>query len=146
MTKAIRWDAATLAAHLAKAGSSKAVTQAVKALKQPKYRNKTAVVAGVKFDSKAECKRWQQLCMMQKAGAISNLRRQVYFVLAPAVDLGEARKKPALRYQADHVYVCDGAEVVEDVKSEVTRKTAEYRIKKHLMATVHGILIKEVTK
>ena len=116
----------------------------VKPPKEPKYKNKRVQHAGMTFDSKKELERWHLLCRLQAAGAISGLRRQVYFQLAPAADIGEARKKPAIRYQADHVYWRDGVEVVEDVKSDMTRKLPEYRIKKHLMVTVHGILIKEV--
>ncbi|WP_454056880.1 DUF1064 domain-containing protein [Cupriavidus sp. Marseille-Q8015] len=109
-----------------------------------KYGNQATVdSAGVKHDSGREAKRWRVLATLQHAGVIRDLQRQVYFVLAPAVDLGEKRKKPALRYKADFVYVecATGKRVVEDAKG---MRTPEYRIKKHLMATVHGIIIQEV--
>jgi len=57
---------------------------------------------------------------------------------------GEKRAKPELRYFADFTYIENGAFVVEDVKSAVTRKLQSYRNKKHLMKTVHDIDIKEV--
>lgn len=50
--------------------------------------------------------------------------------------------KPALRYVADFVYWHNqkGCQVVEDSKGHLTDV---YRIKRHLMATVHGIEILE---
>ena len=64
---------------------------------------------------------------------------QVPFVLAPAVVL-DGRKKTELRYIADFVYEKDGKTVIEDVKGKVT---AEYRIKRHLMAA-RGLFITEI--
>jgi hypothetical protein len=113
--------------------------------KRSKYRSQKVEQDGIKFDSKKEARRWSELQMMQVEGQISGLKRQVPFVLAPAVKLeGEARTKPALRYVADATYMQDGQMVVEDTKSAPTRKTPIYRAKKHLMATVHNIHIKEV--
>jgi hypothetical protein len=111
--------------------------------KAPKYGNRKSEYAGIKFDSEREKKRWLQLCLLERAGEIADLERQVDFELAPGVDLGEGRRKPALRYRADAVYrvVATGERVVEDSKGA---QTDVYRIKKHLMATVHGIVIKEV--
>lgn len=43
-----------------------------------KYGNKKTVTPdGVKFDSRAEARRWGHLCMQLRAGEISELRRQV---------------------------------------------------------------------
>jgi hypothetical protein len=109
-----------------------------------KYRSRKVERDGQKFDSQKEARRWDVLEQLAGQGAIAELRRQVAFVLAPAVRFpGEKRMKPALRYVADATYVQDGQLVVEDVKSPPTRKTAIYRAKKHLMATVHNIHIKE---
>ncbi len=115
-------------------------------MKQPsKYRSRKVTLGGQTFDSQKEAHRWIALQDMAAAGKIADLRRQVPFVLAPPVRLtGEKRAKPALRYVADATYQQDGQLVVEDVKSDPTRKTAIYRAKKHLMATVHGIHIKEI--
>jgi hypothetical protein len=114
--------------------------------KQAKYRSRKVTVDGVTWDSKGEYARYVELCAMQAAGAISDLKHGVYFVLAPACDVGGARKKPALRYKADFTYIEHGAQVVEDFKSAHTRTLAPYRMKKHLMMTVHGILIRESSK
>lgn len=133
---------AQLAAHQANARNRKpAGTQ-----KQAKYRNVKAVADGVTFDSRGEKGRYSELCLLLRAGHISDLKCGVYFELAPACDLGEARMKPALRYKADFTYIKDGVLVVEDFKSAPTMKTAIYRAKKHLMMTVHKILIRESRK
>lgn len=47
-------------------------------------------------------------------------------------------------YTADFVYYDeDGNEVVEDTKSEITRREADYVLRRKLMLHVHGIRIKE---
>jgi TPP-dependent pyruvate/acetoin dehydrogenase alpha subunit len=110
-----------------------------------KYRSRKVERDGQKFDSQKEARRWDVLGQLAAQGEIAELRRQVSFVLAPAVRLeGEKRTKPALRYFADAVYQQAGHLVVEDTKSPATRKKESYRIKRHLMATVHGIHIKEI--
>lgn len=109
-----------------------------------KYNSKKVTIDGVVMDSKKEALRWIDLEQQQSRGLIAGLRRQVAFILAPSVRLaGETRSKPALRYFADATYMQSGMLVVEDTKSAMTRKLPAYRIKKHLMATVHGIHIKE---
>lgn len=110
--------------------------------KTPKYRNRKADHGGMVFDSERERDRWLALSVLARAGKIRDLQRQVVFELAPSVDLGEKRRKPALRYKADFAYLDEaGNKVVEDAKGMVT---PEYRIKKHLMMSVHGILVREV--
>lgn len=131
-----RWSPADLL--LAQAGGAP-----LAAVKQSKHRNRKVTVDGVKWDSQGECSRYAALCQLQAAGHIADLKHGVYFVLAPACYLGGARKKPELRYKADFTYIEGGQLVVEDFKSDITRKLAAYRIKKHLMMTVHGILIRE---
>ncbi|MBY0243434.1 MAG: DUF1064 domain-containing protein [Burkholderiaceae bacterium] len=106
-----------------------------------KYRNKRIEVDGQKFDSKAELARYQQLVLLERAGRISELTRQVSFVLAPAAVVA-GKPKRALVYRADFQYVGEDGEVtVEDVKGALTEA---YKIKRHLMVTVHGIQISEV--
>lgn len=104
-----------------------------------KYGAKKVVLGGRSYDSKAEATRASSLKLEEWAGNISDLRFQVVYELAPSVVIA-GRKRPPLRYVADFVYVRDGVEVVEDVKGMVT---AVYRIKRHLMKSVHGIDILE---
>jgi hypothetical protein len=103
-----------------------------------KYRNKKTVVDGVTFDSKREAARWSELLLLQRAGQISNLQRQVPIVLAAGVKFeGEARAKPALRLIVDFSYTEAGRDVLEDVKSPATITTA-FQIKRHLLKALHG--------
>lgn len=47
-------------------------------------------------------------------------------------------------YTADFVYKdSNGNEIVEDVKSDITRKEADYVLRRKLMLHIHGIRIKE---
>lgn len=109
--------------------------------KASKYGNAKAELNGQKFDSRAELARYQVLVLLQRAGRIADLTRQVAFVLAPAATVG-GKPKRRLEYRADFQYrdLATGAVVVEDVKGMLT---AEYKIKRHLMKTVHGIDIFE---
>ena len=109
-----------------------------------KHRNTPTVIGAEKYRSKREAKRHQELLLLQRAGQIAGLVREVPFVLAPAVRFAaERRQKPALRYFADFVYsdVVTGAVVIEDAKGD---RTDVYRIKKHLMKSIHNIEVIEV--
>lgn len=113
--------------------------------KKPKYNNIKTETNGIKFDSKKESRRYTTLKAMERNGIIQDLKMQVSFVLAPQVKFSsELRAKPELRYVADFVYMRNGQQIVEDVKSIATRKKDTYRIKRHLMMSVHGIEIQEV--
>ena len=84
-----------------------------------KYNNKK--VNG--FDSLREMGRYQELQLMERAGKIQGLERQVRFDLIPNQT-----------YWKDHQYI------VEDCKGF---RTKEYQIKKKLMYYFHHIKIKE---
>ena len=92
------------------------------------------------FDSQKEFNRYAELALLQKAGKISNLQRQVRFVLIPAQYKDGKCIYRSCTYVADFVYKQDGQTVVEDTKGF---KTPEYIIKKKLMFQVHGIVIRE---
>lgn len=114
-------------------------------MKKPKYRNNKIENEDGKFDSAKEYRRFKELQLLQRAGVISDLTCQAVYVLAKSVKFSnEARAKPALRYVADFQYVENGKLVVEDVKSKITKENPVYRIKKHLMMSVHGIEIREI--
>jgi hypothetical protein len=115
-----------------------AVTRATHPPKKPKYRNTKIKTPDGTFDSKREYERWAMQKVRQRAGEISNLRRQVKFNLR--CQSGEI----IARYWADIVYVEHGQLVVEDVKSAITKKLPAYRLKKRWMKADHGIDIIEV--
>ena len=96
----------------------------------------TDPATGEVFDSKKEYYRWCELRLLQRAGKISDLQRQVKYELIP-----KQKGERACTYLADFVYKdSDGNTVVEDTKGV---RTDAYRIKKKLMLWVHGIKIKE---
>ncbi len=86
-----------------------------------------------RFDSKLEYQRFLELQLMERAGLISDLRRQIKYPLV----LGNTL---VCTYIADFVYCENGVEVVEDSKGFRTR---EYLMKKNLMKKIHGIEIFE---
>lgn len=104
--------------------------------KPNKYRAKRTEVDGIMFDSKREAARYQDLKVRERGGLINDLRLQVSY---PLVVNGV---KIAI-YRSDFEYTEDGQRVVEDTKSDFTRKLLWYRMKKKLMLAIHGIEIRE---
>lgn len=130
-----------------------------------KYGNrKIKAPDGQVYDSVKEYHRYCCLRLLERAGKISDLKRQVKYELIPAqteiVETGERYKRNNLArgisrgdpktktvclergvdYVADFVYKEDGKEVVEDAKGV---RTDDYIIKRKLMLWIHGIRIKE---
>ena len=133
----------SLADHIAADAKLASIDFLAKPARGAKYGNrKTEARDGTVCDSRAEAARWDRLCMLQRGGAVRELRRQVLFELAPPVKFaGITRTRPALRYQADFVYQerqRDGSwlEVVEDCKGV---QTPVFKVKRHLMKSVHNI-------
>jgi len=110
--------------------------------KRRKYGNEVTHLDDMRFDSKAEAQRWQQLCWMQQAGEIEDLKHHVHFDLLPAQDVNGRKERP-VRYEADFTYMKDGKLVVEDVKSGPT-KTKEFILKRKMMLFFHKIEVIEV--
>ena len=109
-----------------------------------KYHNKPCQVGAEKYRSQRERNRHQELLLLERAGHIAGLKREVPFLLAPSVKLiGERRFRPALKYVADYVYseAHTGKVIIEDAKGV---QTTVYRMKKHLMKTVLGLDVVEV--
>lgn len=96
-----------------------------------KYRNVKCVFSGIKFDSKKEAARYAELAMLERAGRISGLERQVRFEVCPKVP--GLKGSRARYYVADFVYAEDGKKVIEDVKSLITKKNPVYTLKKQLV-------------
>ena len=107
-------------------------------MKRPaKYLNKKTTVGDITFDSLKEANRWAQLQLLQRAGDIANLQRQVRY---PLIING----KRVCSLVADFAYERDGKLIVEDTKSDFTRKLPVWRIKSKLFDAVHGFPIIEV--
>lgn len=131
-----------------------------------KYGNqKTRTSDGILHDSRKEALRWTQLQLLERAGEISDLKRQVEFILIPdqrepsteVYQKGEKKGMPKegkllerkVVYVADFVYydTKTGKKVVEDVKGYRDPSSAGYAkfvLKRKLMLYIHHIKIKEI--
>ena len=119
-----------------------------------KYHNKKVTIGGITYDSEKEYHRWCELRLLERAGKIFNLQRQVPYVIIPGqIETFERYGKTGKRlkdgqrvieqaciYKADFVYTENGKLVVEDTKGA---KTEAYIMKRKLMLERFGIRIKE---
>lgn len=129
-------------------------------MKKSKYRSQKITRDGLTFDSLKEYRRFCDLLLLERAGAITDLKRQVPFELIPAqyeeIPTGEFYKRGVRKgqpkfkrvcieqsvvYNADFTYTENGKTVVEDTKGVLTK---DYIIKRKLMLYVLGIRIKEI--
>jgi hypothetical protein len=129
-------------------------------MKKSKYRSQKITRDGLTFDSLKEYRRFCDLLLLEKAGAITDLKRQVPFELIPAqyeelptgefYKRGDRKGQPKFKrvcieqsvvYNADFTYTENGKTVVEDTKGV---RTKDYIIKRKLMLFVLGIRIKEI--
>lgn len=124
-----------------------------------KYHSRKTTVGGIVFDSKKEANRYRELVLLERAGLIQNLQRQVKFLLIPAQyevierysektgkRLKDKKKtiEQECSYIADFTYHKDGKFIIEDVKGY--KKGAAYEvftIKRKLML-LNGYRITEV--
>lgn len=123
-----------------------------------KYHSTKVVIDGIEFHSKKEAQRYQQLKLMEKAGVIANLQRQVKYELIPAQYIDGKCVERAVTYTSDFEYdetvplrqrtvMADTnarmpvRHIVEDVKG---MRTKDYIIKRKLMLYKHGIRMQEL--
>ena len=123
-----------------------------------KYNARKIRSGGEVFDSLKEYRRWQELTLLQKAGEITGLQRQVKYTLIPEQrepdtrgPRGGLRKGRLLErgcyYIADFIYFDRtlDRQVVEDVKGYRDGVAYQvFKIKRKLMLERHHIRIKEV--
>lgn len=117
-----------------------------------KYGSKKIKHGDMVFDSKKEFRRWQELKLLEEAGEIENLQRQVKYVLIPTqrepdrigkrggIIRGKVLERE-VAYFADFVYEENGELVIEDVKGV---RTPEYIIKRKMLLYLYDIRIKEI--
>lgn len=96
-----------------------------------KFKAEVVERNGIKFPSKSEADRWDQLCFAVQAGAITELKRQVSFEL-------EVNGMLITTYRADYSYIRNGEYIVEDRKGVVT---PEFKLKYKLMKACLGITV-----
>ena len=97
------------------------------------------------FDSRAEMARYIELVQMQRVGLINGLQRQVKYEIIPAIRVQkeialktktkvvERVEEKAAHYTCDFQYFQDGVLVIEDAKSEATRREKDYVLRRKLM-------------
>ena len=101
------------------------------AILRHKFRAKPQELDGIKFASKKEAKRYQQLKMLQNSGEILFFLRQVPFHLQAGV-----------KYVCDYlIFWTNGEVTIEDVKGI---KTDMYILKKKMVEATYPITITEV--
>lgn len=101
-----------------------------------KYRNIPTTIDGVTFASKKEARRYEELKLMVRAKAITDLTLQPVFPI-------EIAGQKICKYIADFEYTENGKRIVEDVKSTATA-TPVYKLKKKLVKALHNIDVQEV--
>lgn len=110
-----------------------------------KYKNIRVETEEGVFDSKKELRRWNVLNQMQLAGQVMGLERQKAFLLIEPFEY-MGKKVRGTSWIADFYYYSmeKGCWVAEDVKSDITKKKPEYRIKvKLFMKKYPEILFRE---
>lgn len=107
-----------------------------------KYKNIKTTVGNLKFDSKKEAKRFEELLLLLKAHEIEDLKLQHSFTLIESYTALDGEKIKAMKYIADFTYTDrKRGFVVEDVKG---KRTDVYKMKKKLMKDIYDISITEV--
>ena len=95
-----------------------------------KYNAKPCEVNGIKYRSQKEMRRHQELLLMEKAGEITDLKREVPFILEPSVVIN-GKKVRELKYFVDFMYHDkNGSPIFEDCKGY---RTPVYKLKHHMM-------------
>lgn len=108
---------------------------------QSKYNSQRTETGGIRFDSRKEAQRYEELLILLKAGEITDLKLQHTFTLQESYRDPDGFKVDAIKYIADFTYYDSaGNWIVEDVKGV---RTDTYKIKKKLMAA-KGYRITEV--
>lgn len=104
-----------------------------------KYGARKVEADGIVFSSIKEANRYLQLLILQKAGHIGNMRRQVPFILQEAYCNNNGKKILPIKYIADFVYIdiIDGTVIVEDVKASKDFQDSVYKLKKKMFEKLY---------
>ncbi len=108
-----------------------------------KYHAIPTVIDGIRFASKKEARRYQELKLLEKAGEIWELELQPKF---PLIVMPLNQTHAALKvgeYRADFAYYDKrrrSHKTIEDCKGV---KTETYRLKKKMVEAIYGIQILE---
>jgi hypothetical protein len=133
------------------APSAKAIGTPAKK-KQGKVPHTPVTADGHTFDSKAEYKRYVELCWLVKSGIIRDLKvHTLHYLIVNGECVGTYEDDfsywiTELTYQEGKRIGTHERFVCEDVKSKFTRKDKWYQRAKKLMAACKGITISEVIR
>lgn len=110
--------------------------------KRQKYNAQRTTLDGISFDSKREAKRWAELKLLEQAGEIIDLRRQVVVPLEGRDGPLLSRKGRQMRITVDfgYVEVASGLTIYEDAKGMPTR---DYEVRR-AVAAAQGVEVREV--
>ena len=99
-----------------------------------KYRNTPTDLDGIRFASKAEARRYAELKLLVRAGAITDLELQKRYAL------GAFDGSTLCTYVADFDYIdtSNGHHITEDVKSPATANNRTFRLKAKLFKAQYG--------
>ena len=100
-------------------------------MRKIKYGNIKTKLDGYTFDSRKEANRYAELKMLELAGRISQLVIQPKFRIIDSVRWN-GKTHRARFYIADFQYFDGEKIIVEDVKSEITKKNPVYTLKRQL--------------
>ena len=100
--------------------------------KPNKYHANKTTVDGITFDSAKEANRYHELLLLECAGQIQHLKRQVRYELQEGFIGISGKWVRPIYYVADADYWEQGRHVVEDTKSPATKKIKSYQIKKKM--------------
>lgn len=119
-----------------------------KPAKASKYHNVKVQADGFTFDSRHEADVWLLLRARERAGDISQLRRQVAFPLFVPVFGPDGQplqiNAECCTYVADYVFLDKaGNRVVMDAKGQ-KKRICPYPLKAKMLALTYGIVIEEV--
>jgi hypothetical protein len=111
-----------------------------------KYRAQPTVVDGIRFDSKKEARRWQELNLLKKAGKVDGIILQPRFLIevnGTPVKIRSERYPNGRKvvYVADFSYwdVDEQDRVIEDVKG---MDTPVSRLKRALVEAIYGYQVR----
>ena len=92
-------------------------------------------LGGIVFETKEEMIRWAELQHLEKAGEITELRRQIPYAL-------EINGWHVGKYTPDFEYMTkEGRKTIEDVKSSYTEKATDARLRIKIFEALYGIQV-----
>lgn len=100
-----------------------------------KFGNVKVTVADGTFDSQKEYRRWCELKLLERGGAIRNLEHHVPISI-------DVNGQHICKYEADFTYFENNERVIEDCKGSTATITDVFRLKRKLIRALYGVEIR----